>query len=333
MNFKLVFTGLKEGRDSMMAWYTPYKNREDGVFQSFPIEMTISKKPKSINMNNELSPLISATELISAMKMKNVVILDARPGKDSPAGYTTYHIKGALHIDLNKQLANIGLDAAKGGRHPLPSPEAFSKVLTDLGITSDTHVIIYDSRLSSEAAARAWCMLRSAGHEKVQVLNGGLEAAGHAALELSSVEEFATKKPVTYKFDKWTLPLVDIDFVDKVKQDKNFLIIDVRDQDRYEGKREPIDLVAGHIPGAINIPYLGNLNLGDGTFLPPEELKEKYKEALGGRKAEQVIVHCGSGVTACHTLLAMASAGLDIPNLYVGSWSEWSRNDKAIATE
>jgi thiosulfate/3-mercaptopyruvate sulfurtransferase len=110
----------------------------------------------------------------------------------------------------------------------------------------------------------------------------------------------------------------------------DYLVIDVREAFRYKGESEPIDTIAGHIPGAVNIPYTGNLNAG-GNFLSPHELKKKYQQAMEGRKAQDVIVHCGSGVTACHTLLAMDQAGLEIPQLYVGSWSEWSRNDRPVA--
>jgi len=112
--------------------------------------------------------------------------------------------------------------------------------------------------------------------------------------------------------------------------DPNYLVIDVREGFRYRGESEPIDTVAGHIPGAVNIPYTGNLD-AEGNFLSADELKKKYQDAMKGKRAQHVIVHCGSGVTACHTLLAMEQAGMEIPKLYVGSWSEWSRNDRPVA--
>jgi len=132
--------------------------------------------------------------------------------------------------------------------------------------------------------------------------------------------------------DHWQLPTADINEVEANAQHEDYLVIDVRENYRYRGESEPIDLIAGHIPGAVNIPFVTNLD-AEGLFLSPQTLKSKYETALDNRKADHVIVHCGSGVTACHTLLAMDYAGLEIPKLYVGSWSEWSRNNKPIAVE
>ena len=278
-----------------------------------------------------ISPLITPDELMSIRDKSNIVLIDARAGKNAQEQYSEAHLEGALFIDLNTQLANIKPDAANGGRHPLPSPYQFAQVLTQLGITPNTHVVIYDDKNSSNAAARFWWMLTSAGHKNVQVLDGGLNAAIKAGLKTSSYEE-TPHNTEAYKISEWQLPLVDIDEVAKVAQDENYLVIDVRDKVRYDGDKEPIDLIAGHIPGAVNIPFSGNLE-SDGTYLPSSELREKYLEALDGRRIENVIVHCGSGVTACHTILAMAYAGIEYPKLYVGSWSEWSRSNRPIATK
>jgi thiosulfate/3-mercaptopyruvate sulfurtransferase len=128
------------------------------------------------------------------------------------------------------------------------------------------------------------------------------------------------------------LPTIDLEGMGEMIQKDNFLVIDVRESQRFKGETEPIDLVAGHIPGATNIPFTTNLD-ADGLFLSPEELKEKYQKAFENIPDENRVVHCGSGVTACHTLLAMAVAGLPIPQLYVGSWSEWSRNNREIVVE
>jgi len=140
------------------------------------------------------------------------------------------------------------------------------------------------------------------------------------------------KKTASYPLEKWMLPIADMAEVEKVSQDNDHLVIDVRDANRFNGETEPIDLIAGHIPGATNVPFTENLD-ADGFFLSPETLKKKYEEILAGRNSDEVIVHCGSGVTACHTLLAMAHAGMEIPKLYVGSWSEWSRNTKPMVTK
>jgi len=143
--------------------------------------------------------------------------------------------------------------------------------------------------------------------------------------EIENVEIFSEP----YQIDKWNLPTTEIRELEKISQNQDYLVIDVRDQERFDGKVEPIDLIAGHIPGAINIPFTENLD-ENGLFLQPLELKNKYKMKLGNTTSENIIVHCGSGVTACHTLLALSYAELEIPKLYVGSWSEWSRNNKKI---
>ncbi len=220
-------------------------------------------------------------------------------------------------------------DLSKGGRHPLPEIEAFAQTLTELGISSNNHVVIYDDKNGANAAARFWWMLKAVGHEKVQVLNGGFDEAKKHYFPLSSKATFAQKATEPYRVEKWTLPIADIDEVEHVSQDKQHIIVDVREKDRYDGRTESIDLIAGHIPGAINIPFSENLD-SNGLFLSPPELKEKYNAKFGETNPENIIIHCGSGVTACHTLLALASAEMEIPKLYVGSWSEWSRNDKKV---
>lgn len=172
-------------------------------------------------------------------------------------------------------------------------------------------------------------MLQATGHTKVQVLNGGMAMAINASFPISNVNEVAS--PVSpYPFTQWQLPVATINEVEIAAEDSGTLVIDVRDAHRYKGESEPIDLVAGHIPGAINIPFCGNLD-ADGLFLSANALREKYTAALGNVNSGDVIIHCGSGVTACHTLLAIDYAGMPLPKLYVGSWSEWSRNGKNIA--
>lgn len=280
------------------------------------------------NMPQDISPIIKPDELIALNHTSELILIDASNG--AKENYNAEHLDGALYVDLNTQLANIKVDVSIGGRHPLPTLEQFSETLTSLGITPTSHVVVYDDKNGSNAAARFWWMLKSAGHKKVQVLDGGLQAAIEAGFPTNSKIEIPLKKE-PYKIEKWLLPLADIYEIDKVAQDANFLVIDVRDEVRYNGEKEPIDLVAGHIPGAINIPFTTNLD-SNGFFLSPEELKNNYLKEFRDKKAENVIVHCGSGVTACHTLLALAYAGLEIPKLYVGSWSEWSRNKRPIAT-
>ena len=281
-------------------------------------------------MHQDLSPIIKPNELVVLHQTNESIIIDASNGSGAKENYGAKHLDGALYVDLNTQLADINADASIGGRHPLPTLEQFSETLTSLGITPMSHVVVYDDKNGSNAAARFWWMLKSIGHNKVQVLDGGFEAAIKAGFPISSKIESPLKKE-PYKVEKWLLPLADIHEIDKVAQDADFLVIDVRDKERFNGEKEPIDLIAGHIPGAINIPFTTNLD-SNGFFLSPDELKSNYLKAFNNLKPENSIVHCGSGVTACHTLLAIAYAGLAIPKLYVGSWSEWSRNNRPIAT-
>jgi thiosulfate/3-mercaptopyruvate sulfurtransferase len=270
-------------------------------------------------------PIISPHNLI-ALKPGLFVLIDARAGaKDK---YAAGHLEGALYADLERDLSDIKPDAAQGGRHPLPSLRQFSEVLGQLGIVPESHVVIYDDKNGSNAAARLWWMLRSVGHRSVQVLDGGYDAAVRAGFPTRSGVETATAAG-PYPALSWALQQADIEEVAAASNNPDYLIIDVRDGARYRGETEPIDLIAGHIPQAMNVPLTGNLD-ADGFFLPPAVLREKYELVSAGRTPDRVIVHCGSGVTACHTLLAMDYAGLEIPKLYVGSWSEWSRNDRPM---
>lgn len=282
-------------------------------------------------MNHNISPIIQSAALLKLYKSDNLVLIDARSGKNARANYQEKHLDGALFVDLETQLAEVKEDAANGGRHPLPNIENFAKTLSDLGISEKSQVVIYDDKNGSNAAARFWWMLKAVGHEKVQVLDGGFQAAEKSSFPTSSRTEIRNKTPL-YKADNWKLPIAAIDEVEAVSQDKNHIVIDVRETSRYNGETEPIDLMAGHIPGAINIPFTENLDQ-NGVFLPPNELKKKYEKIFKNLNSENIIVHCGSGVTACHTLLAIAYATLEIPKLYVGSWSEWSRNGKKNSNE
>lgn len=277
-----------------------------------------------------MQPIINATVLASLLKQDKLVLIDARSGPNGRSKYEQEHLAGALHVDLDKDLADVKADAAEGGRHPLPEPEKFAALLGNLGIAPDSQVVVYDDMSGANAASRFWWMLRAAGHAHVQVLDGGYQAAVAVGIPVSnSVEQVKQTEP--YPFKEWVLPTVKMEEVAQAAQDPDYLVVDVRDAARYRGETEPIDLVAGHIPGAVNIPFQSNL-AADGTYLPPEKLREKYTEALNGRDLQHMVVHCGSGVTACHTALAMDYAGLGIPKLYVGSWSEWSRNDRPIGT-
>lgn len=261
---------------------------------------------------------------------ENITILDARGGADAYDRYKAGHLKGAIYSDLETKLSHKTGNAANGGRHPLPSPALFSQFLSEKGITPSSTVVVYDDKNGGNAAARLWWMLTSAGHERTYVLDGGLQAAISEGIETETGESGEAAKS-TYSFDAWLKPTVDINDVASAAEDENFLVIDVRENYRFRGESEPIDLVAGHIPGAVNVPYLSNLD-EEGKFLDKQSLYEKYSEVIGDRAVKNIYVHCGSGVTACHTLLALSDAGFGDASLYVGSWSEWSRNDRSVAS-
>lgn len=275
-----------------------------------------------------MKPIIDAIELKQIIGQRDLILIDASAGPKALDDYRSQHVAGAQWIDLETQLAEIEEDVSLGGRHPLPSLKRFSVLLGELGIAPDHHVVIYDHMSGANAASRFWWMLRSVGHEKVQVLNGGFKAAVQSSLPLDA-QEPKIEGAGAYPLETWKFPMVDIIDIEEVSEQDDYRVVDVRSAERYRGETEPIDLIAGHIPGAVNIPLTENLDK-DGLFLSSEQLHTKYSSALEGIDADKVIIHCGSGVTACHTILAMDYAGLPIPNLYVGSWSEWSRNDKAM---
>ena len=278
-----------------------------------------------------MRPIISPADLLALYRQKNFTLIDARSGPKAKENYEKEHLKGALWVDLEQDLSEKAGNAAQGGRHPLPPVAKFARLLGQLGITPESHLVVYDDKSGANAAARFWWMLRAVGHEKIQVVDGGYQAAIDAGFPVNAGSETST--PTTaYPADTWQLPLAEIEEVALAAQAPHAMVIDVREPGRYAGEFEPIDLVAGHIPGAINIPFADNLD-ANGFYLSPEKLQAKYTEVLSNIDPDNVIVHCGSGVTACHTLLAMAQAGREIPKLYVGSWSEWSRNERPIATK
>ena len=272
-----------------------------------------------------LSPIIEVDELMQISENQNLRIFDVRTGSNAKENYIKKHLEYSVFVDLNSDLAEID-DPKNGGRHPLPKFEDFVKKMGTLGIDKNSHVVIYDDKNGANAAARFWWMLRAVGHKKVQVLNGGLPVAQNQNYPLSSVEEYYPETKYISDYQDWQLPQVWIDDVKKASEDSDSMIVDVRESQRFDGIMEPIDLVAGHIPNAHNFPFIDNLD-EKGLFKSPEVLRNLYSELLDNYEKSKIIFHCGSGVTACHSLLALDYAGFDIPNLYVGSWSEWSRNE------
>ncbi|HJW71867.1 MAG TPA: rhodanese-like domain-containing protein [Geothrix sp.] len=273
-------------------------------------------------------PIISASDLLN--RLDEVHLLDAR---QNSADFLAGHLPGAQHADLNRQLSTASdpdHDPALGGRHPLPPVARFAKQLGAWGIGPDTEVVIYDASGGSNAAARLWWMLRALGHTRVAVLDGGLQAAIAAGLT-TTVETMAVAPLPPYPAAAWLLPLADLDAVEAIRLDPTRKLLDVRAAERWRGENETLDPVPGHIPGSVNLAW--NDNLGpDGRFKAPEALRAQFEALLGAIPPERLTVHCGSGVTACHTLLALELAGLAGAALYVGSWSEWCRSSRPKAT-
>jgi thiosulfate/3-mercaptopyruvate sulfurtransferase len=251
-------------------------------------------------------------------------LLDARRTADA---FARGHLPGALHADLDLCLSLAlapGADPARGGRHPLPSPDQWARQLGQWGIRPETWVVAYDDASGGSGAARLWWMLRAFGHERVSVLDGDM-----GNLTQTSIETKVDPAP-PYPCDRWLWPTVDLAQVDRLRRDPSWKVLDVRSQPRYLGLTEPFDPVAGHIPGALNLPFAENLD-AEGSFKSPEALRALYQTFLGDTPPERLAVHCGSGVTACHTLVALERAGLHGSALYVGSWSEWCRNPMPVA--
>ncbi|MFN5619959.1 MAG: sulfurtransferase [Flavobacteriales bacterium] len=276
-------------------------------------------------------PVISVEELVALKSTGRCIICDARNNAHAAEQYAQEHIDGALFIDVNKHLAKIPDSPQLGGRHPLPRIEDFADTLSYLGITAEHHVVIYDDAHGANAAARFWWMLKAVGHDKVYVLNGGIQQAKRMGFPLNANTVVNAKSPTLYPVTQWLLPTVSMDEVEAMSGNAKSRILDVRSRERFEGITEPIDRIAGHIPGALNLPFTENLD-NQGLIRDPRELRKTYEDFFHDIRPENRIVHCGSGVTACHTILAMAYAGLSLPKLYVGSWSEWSNNHKPMIT-
>ena len=236
--------------------------------------------------------------------------------------YEQSHIPGAVYAHLDEDLS--GPPLTDKGRHPLPSPAAMTAVFGRLGIDGDKQVVVYDDA-NGAYAARLWWMLRYMGHPAVAVLDGGWAAWQEAGLPTDSGVETNPKTLFTGgPHSEWLVR------IEEVPQQR--LLVDSRAPARYRGETEPLDPQAGHIPGAVNYWYEQNWG-EDGRYLPPEQLRPQLQELLGEAPPELVTFYCGSGVSACANLLALAHAGLGPGRLYVGSWSEWSRDpDREVAT-
>jgi thiosulfate/3-mercaptopyruvate sulfurtransferase len=267
--------------------------------------------------------LISPADLLKHLDDPNWVVVDCRFSLKEPGRgrreYLEGHIPGAIYAHLDEDLS-APVIPGKTGRHPLPSPQEASRSFSGLGIGNDMQVVSYDNSSGALAAVRLWWMLRWLGHEAVAVLNGGWQGWLEEGGKIRSQEE--KKPPQQFIVDHRPEMLVNAEQVDEYRREASFKVLDARKADRFRGEIEPIDPVAGHIPGAVCAPYTANLR-PDGRFRTVAELRAFYENLLQGVPAEKTVVYCGSGVTSIHTILAMVHAGMGEPRLYAGSWSEW----------
>jgi thiosulfate/3-mercaptopyruvate sulfurtransferase len=279
-----------------------------------------------------INTIVDTEELAAHLGDPRWIVLDCRFTLTDPeAGRRAWreaHIPGAHYLHLDEDLSAPVVEGVTG-RHPLPDPRAFAEKLCALGVGVNRQVVVYDDSFGS-MAVRAWWMLRWLGHPAVAMLDGGYPK--WAAREKRPVDNLV---PVPHRSVCACLPergqFVSAEELQSALA-QGAKLIDARPERRFSGDFEPLDPVAGHVPGAINWVFEENLDI-DGTYLPPEALRENYQALLAGTPASQVIHMCGSGVTACHNILAMEIAGLPGSRLYPGSWSEWiTEPSRPIAT-
>ena len=265
--------------------------------------------------------LVTVEQLRSHLEDPGWCVLDVRHDlMDVTAGRRAYdagHIPGAAFASTDDDLS--GAKTGRNGRHPLPGRENLVQTFRRWGVDDDTQIVAYDAQ-GGNFAVRLWWLARWLGHARVAVLDGGWPV-WLARTGLSSTER-PTRMPGHFTVRPSLMPLVEVDDIVRNLESRERLVLDARTPERYRGEQEPIDPVAGHIPGARNRPWQRNLN-PDQTFKSPQSLRQEFEAALGSRAPGQVAHQCGSGVTACHNLLAMELAGLPGSALYAGSWSEW----------
>ena len=278
--------------------------------------------------------LISATQLQSLLASgAPCMVFDCSFDLNQPdagqAMYAQAHIAGAVYADLNRSLSAKGdrqqTGAASGGRHPLPSRENFAQWLGSIGFSNTMQAVVYD-RQGVNYCGRMWWMLKWLGHENVAVLDGGLQAWQALGGAIHSGAETALA-PVLFALGEPLATLIDVATVERDLGRAHQTIVDARGVPRFMGEVEPLDPVAGHIPGALNRPFSQNIG-PDGLFKPAAVLRAEFEALLGLRKASSVVHHCGSGASAVPNILAMEVAGMGRTALFAGSWSEWCSDPK-----
>jgi thiosulfate/3-mercaptopyruvate sulfurtransferase len=266
--------------------------------------------------------LISAAELSRHLNNPDWAVVDCRFSLDDTErgvrDYMSSHIPGAVYAHLDNDLSGKKTPG-KTGRHPLPEIQSFAGTLSAWGIDAATQVVVYDDSTGG-TAARLWWMLNWLGHRNVALLDGGWTSWLLSGSPTGTGREYRPFR----QFEPREIPgaYLSVEQVRQYGTDPDHLILDARSAPRFRGEVEPIDAVAGHIPGAVSAPFEENLS-PDGTFLAPEALRRRFKRLMKSVPPENVICYCGSGVTAAHNVIAIAYAGLGMPRLYPGSWSEW----------
>lgn len=265
--------------------------------------------------------LVPPETLAVALERPDLAIVDCRFSSASPgAGEVAYehsHLPGAVYAHLERDLSDMSKKGGGNGRHPWPDAATFTAKLGHWGLLPHHQIVAYDDA-DGAMAARFWFLMRVLGHEKVAVLDGGFARWQNLRLPVNS--ELVRRRPTTYTAEFDASRLLDAEQVQE-RLAAGDLLADARPADRFRGENDFMDRVHGHVPGAANRPYAENMH--EGRFKPPVQLAAEFRALLEGRSPQQAIMMCGSGVTACHNLLAMERAGLGGAKLYTGSWSGW----------
>ncbi|TLX60437.1 sulfurtransferase [Stutzerimonas nosocomialis] len=273
-----------------------------------------------------LAQLMTPDRLAERLDQPGLVVLDCRFALDDPdygrRSHAQGHIPGAVFADLEQDLS-APVKPGITGRHPLPDPHALQATLRRWGIDQGSQIVFYDDGPGAFAARAWWLLLWLGKRDGLYLLDGGFKAWCEAGLPVDAQTPESGAGQFTGRPDPDLL--IDADTLARRLDDQQLALLDARALPRYLGEVEPIDPVAGHIPGASCMPFTDNLD-ANGRFLPPERLRQRFEAVLADKPAQQTVVYCGSGVTACHNAFAISLAGLGLPRLYAGSWSEWITN-------